>query len=115
MGGGRWPFSSLKGGSSELDAFAPLLEHVLDDAHEADGIDRLLHEAVRVVGLQTAEEFIAAIAEMGRKIGIPEKVDALQLEDYDTIIERAIAEADGYPVPYMMSEIDVRRVLNNLM
>jgi hypothetical protein len=41
-------------------------------------------------------------------------VEKLSEQDYPTIIDRATAEADGYPVPHMMSRADVKTILNAL-
>ncbi|MEP5765922.1 MAG: iron-containing alcohol dehydrogenase [Halieaceae bacterium] len=94
-------------------ANAQVMPHVLDMSKERAG--SRLAELAQLIGLQTADEFIGEVRRLTVAVGIPEKVDALQLEDYDTIIERAIVEGDGYPVPHMMSQLDVRLILNNLM
>jgi alcohol dehydrogenase class IV len=68
-----------------------------------------------MVGYNGAEEFITSIQAMNRKLGIPEQVHKLNAAHFDQIAEGALAEADGYPVPYMMSAEDVHSVLNKLI
>ncbi len=69
----------------------------------------------RLVGYNGAEEFVASIQAMNRKLGIPEQVHKLEPAHFDAIAEGALAEADGYPVPYMMSIEDVQTVLGKLI
>jgi alcohol dehydrogenase class IV len=73
-----------------------------------------LGELATMLGFNGADEFITGIRALNRKVGIPDKVRALKAEDFEAIIEGALAEADGYPVPHIMSEDEVRGVLTNL-
>ena len=94
-------------------ANAQVMPHVLEISKEA--ARPRLTELAELVGLQTAEEFIAAVSQLNEKVGIPAKCEALQQADFDTITERALIEADGYPVPHMMSQTDVQLVLTKLL
>ncbi len=73
-----------------------------------------LAELGAMVGYNGAEDFITSIQAMNRKLGIPEQVHKLEAAHFDAIAEGALVEADGYPVPYMMSVEDVHTVLNQL-
>jgi alcohol dehydrogenase class IV len=67
-----------------------------------------------MIGRNTAEEFVSAVRELSQAVGIPEKMEKLNPEDFPVIIERAIAEGDGYPVPYMLRKSDVQSILEKL-
>lgn len=74
-----------------------------------------LGELAAMLGLNGADEFITAVRAMNRKVGIPEKVKAIKAEDFDAITEGALKEADGYPVPHIMTADDVHTVLSKLV
>ncbi len=74
-----------------------------------------LAELGAMVGYNGAEDFITSIQAMNRKFGIPEQVHKLNAADFDAIAEAALLEADGYPVPYMLSVEDVHTVLKKLI
>ncbi len=94
-------------------ANAMVMPHVLRlSLPEAAG---RLSELGAMVGYNGAEEFITSVQAMNRKLGIPEQVHKLETAHFDQIAEGALAEADGYPVPYMMSVEDVHTVLNKLI
>ena len=67
-----------------------------------------------LIGRDSADDFIAAVRALNAAVGIPEKLDKLQPADYPAIIARATAEADGYPVPYMLTDGDVEDILKEL-
>ena len=89
-----------------------VMPHVLDKSREAAATR--LAELAKLIGRETAEEFIAAVRDLNTAVGIPEKLDKLQPSDYPAIIARATAEADGYPVPTMLSDGDVEDILKAL-
>ena len=93
-------------------ANAQVMPHVLDLSLES--ARERLTELAQLIGRNTAEEFISAVRELNQTVGIPAAVEKLKAEDFQAITERAIVEADGYPVPYMLSEEDVRSVLGKL-
>ena len=93
-------------------ANAQVMPHVLELSKGNAG-DRLA-ELARLIGRESADDFIAAVRELNAAVGIPDKTEAIKAEDYATITERALAEADGYAVPHMMSPADVHRILNSL-
>jgi alcohol dehydrogenase class IV len=73
-----------------------------------------LAELASMLGYNGADEFVIAVRALNRKLGIPDKVRGLKAADYDAIIEGALAEADGYPVPHVMNTEEVRAILNQL-
>ena len=46
---------------------------------------------------------------------LTEKVKAIKAEDFDAITQGALKEADGYPVPHIMTADDVHTVLSKLV
>jgi alcohol dehydrogenase class IV len=93
-------------------ANAQVMPHVLE-LSKASAAERLT-ELARLIGRNSADDFIAAVRELNEQVGIPPRVDAIRREDYALITERAIAEADGYAVPYLMSPADVHTILDSL-
>jgi alcohol dehydrogenase class IV len=93
-------------------ANAQVMPHVLDLSLES--ARERLTELAQMIGLSSAEEFISAVRELNQTVGIPATVEKLKAEDFPVITERAIAEADGYPVPYMLSKGDVQSILEKL-
>jgi alcohol dehydrogenase len=93
-------------------ANAQVMPHVLDLSLEA--ARGRLTELAKLIGRDTAEEFVSAVRELSQTVGIPTAVEKLKVEDFPAIIERAIAEADGYPVPYMLSKGDLQSLLEKL-
>ncbi len=94
-------------------ANAMVMPHVLRLSLSTAGVR--LSELGALVGFNGAEEFVTSIQAMNRKLGIPEQVHKLEPAHFDEIAEAALAEADGYPVPYMMSTEDVQTVLQKLI
>ena len=65
---------------------------------------------------EKAKNFIEAIKEMNRKMGIPDKIDVLKAEDIDTIARRALKEANPlYPVPKLMDVKEISEVIRGLL
>ncbi len=63
-----------------------------------------------------AAAFIESIRDMNASLGIPLKIDDLKEEDFDILIDRAIAEANyTYPVPEIWGREEFRRVLKRLL
>ena len=73
-----------------------------------------LTELARMIGCDTAEEFVAAVRELNATVGIGSKADGLVSEDYPQIVARAIAEGDAYPVPKLLSPQAVTGILEQL-
>ncbi len=93
-------------------ANAMVMPHVLDYSLE-DARGRLT-ELAQMIGRNSAEEFVAAIREMNQAVGIGEKASGLKREDYRALMDRAIAEGDGYPVPHLMREQEMESLLEAL-
>jgi alcohol dehydrogenase class IV len=93
-------------------ANAMVMPHVLELSKGKAG-DRLAALG-REVGCESADAFIEAIRQLNRSLGLPSKVKGLTEDDYKPIIDKALEEADGYSVPYMMSRNDVKQVLKQL-
>lgn len=101
-------------------ANAVVMPHVLDFSLP-DCIPRLAALA-RAAGLtESGEEaqaraFVALIRRLNRDMGIPETIKDLRREDFETIIDRAFAEAHGtYGVPRYLSRADARDLLQKLL
>ncbi len=94
-------------------ANAMVMPHVLDLSLEP--VRQRLGQLAGLIGLNTAEEFIAAIRKLNETVGIGSRIEKMDRADFPTIIQRALTEADGYPVPYMMTENDVQGVLEKLL
>lgn len=93
-------------------ANAHVMPHVLAISKSRAG--ERLAELARLIGRDSADDFVAAVRELNTTVGITGKLEAIRQEDYALITERALKEADGYAVPYMMSPADVHGVLNAL-
>jgi alcohol dehydrogenase len=93
-------------------ANAQVMPHVLDLSLES--ARQRLTELAQIIGRNSAEEFISAVRELNETVGIPAVVEKLKVEDIPAITERAITEADGYPVPYMLSKGDLQSILEKL-
>jgi alcohol dehydrogenase class IV len=103
-------------------ANAILLPHVLDRSRPH--CDARLAQLARSAGLpgvdgtdaERADAFVARIRELNRVLSIPERVDALRLEDFDRIAEGAFAEAHGtYGVPRYLDRSEVHDLLRGLL
>ncbi|CAA0080742.1 Alcohol dehydrogenase 2 [Zhongshania aliphaticivorans] len=62
-----------------------------------------------------AEKFIDAVADLNRRLGIPEQLDSLREEDIPAIAEAAVKEGAGYPVAILMSKKECQAILNTLL
>ena len=93
-------------------ANAMVMPHVLR-ASMPEATSRL-SELGATLGYNSADDFITAISAMNRKLGIPDKAHGLKPEHFDSITEAALAEADGYAVPHMMTPEEVHQVLSKL-
>lgn len=94
-------------------ANAMVMPHVLDLSLEA--ARERLTELAQLIGRNTAEEFIAAVREMNATVGIGNSIEKIDPTDFPAIIARALAEGDTYPVPQMLTESDVRSLLEKLI
>ena len=62
-----------------------------------------------------AAEFIDSIRRMNEAFGIPARIEELKEEDFETLIDRAIAEANyTYPVPQIWGREEFRNLLKKL-
>ena len=93
-------------------ANALVMPHVLDYSLEA-ARDRLT-DLARIIGKNTAEEFVAAVREMNQTVGIGARAENLNPADFPAIVERALAEGDGYASPHMMVESEIMELLEKL-
>ena len=65
---------------------------------------------------EMAREFIQWIRDMNEKMGIPDKIKELREEDFDILIDRAMAEGNyDYPVPKVWGCEDFRKLLSKLI
>lgn len=94
-------------------ANAMVLPHVLDLCKPK--AEPRLRELAAVIGLGSADAFIAAVRDLNKTVGIPESLDALQVQDFSAMVERAADESDEYPVPYLMSHAEISGILHKLM
>jgi alcohol dehydrogenase len=94
-------------------ANAMVMPHVLDLSLQA--ARPRLTELAQLIGRNTAEEFIAAVREMNAAVGIGSSIEKIDPADFPAIIARATAEGDTYPVPQMLTENDVRGLLEKLV
>lgn len=94
-------------------ANAQVLPHVLEmslpEARES------LTDLAKLIGLQTAEDFIGKIRELNERLGIPARNDKIKRQDFDLLIERAVKEGFTCPVPRLMLAEDCQRILQQLM
>lgn len=67
------------------------------------------------VGLNSVDEFIAAIRQMNANLGLPTALDALDARDFSALVARAVDESNGYPVPYLMNDAEVTGILRQLL
>lgn len=101
-------------------ANAILLPYVMDQYGQS--AYKSLAELAEVVGIEgesnkeKAEKFIDAIKQMNKRMEIPDKVKELKEEDFDTIVSRALTEANpSYPVPVIWDEEDVKLLLRRII
>jgi alcohol dehydrogenase class IV len=103
-------------------ANAIVMPHVLDFSKPR--CTRRLAELARAAGLARpgasdatlADSFIEHIRHMNASMQIPAVVKELRREDFDTIIDRAFAEAHGtYGVPRYLSRFEARALLGKLL
>ena len=103
-------------------ANAIVLPHILDFSRDAAAA-RLADLAVAIGAgtrsepeLALADRFIARVRELERRIGIPEKLDALRAADVPLIARRAMDESQGfYPVPRFMNQLQCESILRQLL
>lgn len=78
-----------------LAALARLLE-----LGEADDSDR-----------QLATRFVEAVRDLNQRIGIPEVLKQISVEDIPELADAAVSESLAYPVPILMNREDCSRIL----
>ncbi len=64
---------------------------------------------------QAADKFIEAVADLNRRLGIPEQLDTLREEDIPAIAAAAVKEGAGYPVAILMSRNECQTILRTLL
>jgi alcohol dehydrogenase class IV len=103
-------------------ANALVLPHILDFSEQA--AQARLAELARVIGCGApgdseaalARRFIESVRELARRIGIPERLEALRAADIPELARRALAEAQGfYPVPRFMGQAQCELILGKLL
>lgn len=65
--------------------------------------------------LQAAEKFIDAVADLNKRLGVPDQLDRLKEADIPEIAIAAVKECSGYPVPILMSRDDCQAILRTLL
>lgn len=58
-----------------------------------------------------ARAFIAAVRELRRAVGLPERSDRIRPEDYDYLCRLALRECEAYPVPRLLERDSTREIL----
>lgn len=103
-------------------ANAIVLPHVLEFSRSACARRLAEMAAVADIGASgmsadaRAETFIAHIRQLSTSLGIPMVVEELRPDDFETIIDRAFAEAHGtYGVPRYLDRGSARRLLQGLL
>lgn len=89
---------SLGAAESRLAALANLLE-----LGEAGDSDRKL-----------ATRFIEAVRQLNQRIGVPEVLEQIKVEDIPSLADAAVKESLAYPVPILMSRADCSRILQQM-
>ncbi|MEZ5570450.1 MAG: iron-containing alcohol dehydrogenase [Halioglobus sp.] len=97
-----------------------VLPHILDFCRE-EAQPRLAELAV-LIGVGSAGEepsalahkFIKAVRDLRTEVGIPNQMDVIKREDFDSITQLAIAEGAAYPVPRLLDRQSVMMILNNI-
>ena len=65
---------------------------------------------------EKAMEFIASIRYLNEKLSIPKTIQELKQKDFNTLVNRAIKEANPmYPVPVIWNETDFKKALQKLV
>ena len=99
------------------------LPYVLDFLQDQRWAQQRLAELAIAIGAGTASDgnpalaarFIARVRELNRTVGIPEKIDALKVEDIPHIAEAAMIEAyRDYPVPKIMKLGEAEALLRRM-
>jgi alcohol dehydrogenase len=65
--------------------------------------------------LQATEKFIDAVADLNKRLGVPDQLDRLNEADIPEIAIAAVKECSGYPVPILMSHADCQAILRTLL
>ncbi len=63
---------------------------------------------------QLADKFIGAVRRLRSQVGIPEQSDLIRREDYPHLVEMAVKEGAGYPVPRLLDEDSVVSILSRI-
>jgi alcohol dehydrogenase class IV len=101
-------------------ANALVLPHVLEFCCQE--AQQSLAELGLLVGIGSADEdsavlaqrFITAVRELRAEVEIPEWMDVIRPEDFETITQQAIQEGATYPVPRLLDSSNVRQILVNI-
>ncbi|MEM6580817.1 MAG: iron-containing alcohol dehydrogenase [Pseudomonadota bacterium] len=101
-------------------ANALVLPHVLEFCLE-EAAPRLA-ELARLIGVgeaersdeQLAHHFVAAVKDLRTQIGIADRSEKLQTDDFSEIAKLAIEEGDGYPVPRLLDKKNVLAILGRI-
>ena len=101
-------------------ANALVLPHILEFCRE-EALTELAELAV-LIGAGTegegesvlADKFIQKVRDLRTEVGIPDQSELIQKDDFDDIVQLAIAEGGAYPVPRLLDRDSVLIVLNNI-
>ena len=88
-----------------LEAFGKAAEPKLAKLAELVGLHGATEE-------EKAKAFLASICELNAKMDIPDKVEELRTEDFETLVSRAVKEGNPtYPVPVIWEKKEFEEVL----
>jgi len=101
-------------------ANALVLPHVLEFCRE-EAQARLAELAVLIGAGNAGDDpgalahrFIQAVRDLRTEVGIPDQLDVIKREDFDSICQLAISEGVTYPVPRLLDRRSVLLILNNI-
>ena len=101
-------------------ANAIVMPYVLE--HFGEKAEKKLAELAEMMGIQgnnvglKAKAFIESIKEMNHKLGIGEKMEELEKNDFEELAERAVKEGNPtYPVPVIWEKNDFLNVMEKIV
>lgn len=93
-------------------ANAIVMPYVLD--HYCDAERERMTDMARLIGKNSAEEFVKAVRELNTTVGISITRKNISEKDFDAITEGSITEGDGYPSPLILSKKEIKTILYKL-
>ncbi len=99
-----------------LEQYGESAKKALAELARALGLDRELDAEEKDDDAELARRLIQSIRDLEAMLGIPTCVEGLCREDFDTIVDRAINEANpNYPVPQIWDRDEFEQVLTRLL